>query len=236
MSLLELRDLCVSYGRVAGTRRLNLTIHEADTVALIGANGAGKSSALKAITGLVRGYGGDVLWRGQSIKGAAASDIVKLGIGFSPEGRRVFPSLTVQENLRMGAFARGRDQQDERREQIFGYFPRLKERARQAAGSLSGGEQQMLAIGRALMSKPDLFLLDEPSLGLAPIVVERIGDILLEIQAREGLAFVLAEQNANWAMRVARRTTILELGEKVFDDASESLLEDPKVQTAFLGV
>ena len=136
----------------------------------------------------------------------------------------------------MGAFARGHEHQDERRDQIFGYFPRLKERARQAAGSLSGGEQQMLAIGRALMSKPDLFLLDEPSLGLAPIVVERIGDILLEIQAREGLAFVLAEQNANWAMRVARRTTILELGEKVFDDASESLLEDPKVQTAFLGV
>jgi branched-chain amino acid transport system ATP-binding protein len=236
MSLLELRDLCVNYGRVAGTRGLNLTINEADTVALIGANGAGKSSALKAITGLVRGYGGDVLWRGRSIKGAPASDIVKLGIGFSPEGRRVFPSLSVQENLRMGAFARGHEHQDERRDQIFGYFPRLKERARQAAGSLSGGEQQMLAIGRALMSKPDLFLLDEPSLGLAPIVVERIGDILLEIQAREGLAFVLAEQNANWAMRVARRTTILELGEKVFDDASESLLEDPKVQTAFLGV
>lgn len=236
MSLLELRDLSVSYGRVAGTRGLNLTINEADTVALIGANGAGKSSALKAITGLVRGYAGDVLWRGQSIKGAPASDIVKLGIGFSPEGRRVFPSLSVQENLRMGAFARGREHQDERREQIFGYFPRLKERARQAAGSLSGGEQQMLAIGRALMSRPDLFLLDEPSLGLAPIVVERIGDILLEIQAREGLAFVLAEQNANWAMRVARRTTILELGLKVFDDASESLLEDPKVQTAFLGV
>ncbi len=136
----------------------------------------------------------------------------------------------------MGAFGRGGDRLAERMEQMFGYFPRLKERARQAAGSLSGGEQQMLAIGRALMSGPKLFLLDEPSLGLAPIIVERIGDILLEIQQREGLAFVLAEQNANWAMRVARRTAILQLGEKVFDDASAALLEDPKVQTAFLGV
>ncbi|HTK01283.1 MAG TPA: ABC transporter ATP-binding protein [Bordetella sp.] len=236
MSLLELRNLDVRYGRVAGTRSLNLSIGEAETVALIGSNGAGKSSTLKAITGLVNGYGGDVLWQGKSIKGMAASEVVKLGIGFSPEGRRVFPSLSVQENLKMGAFGRGRDRQAERMEQMFGYFPRLKERARQAAGSLSGGEQQMLAIGRALMSGPKLFLLDEPSLGLAPIIVERIGDILLEIQQREGLAFVLAEQNANWAMRVAHRTAILQLGEKVFDDASAALLEDPKVQTAFLGV
>jgi branched-chain amino acid transport system ATP-binding protein len=236
MSLLELRDLDVCYGRVAGTRKLNLTVNEAETVALIGSNGAGKSSTLKAITGLVRGYGGDVLWQGSSIKNKAASEVVQLGIGFSPEGRRVFPSLTVRENLKMGAFARGRDRIGERMEQMFGYFPRLKERTRQAAGSLSGGEQQMLAIARALMSGPKLFLLDEPSLGLAPIVVERIGDILLEIQQREGLAFVLAEQNANWAMRVAKRTAILQLGEKVFDDESESLLEDPRVQTAFLGV
>ena len=236
MSLLELRDLDVRYGRVAGTRKLNLTIGEAETVALVGANGAGKSSTLKAITGLVRDFGGDILWQGCSIKGARASDIVKLGIGFSPEGRRVFPSLSVQENLHMGAFGRGGERAAERMEQMFGYFPRLKERARQAAGSLSGGEQQMLAISRALMSGPRLFLLDEPSLGLAPIVVERIGDCLLEIQQREGLAFVLAEQNANWAMRVTRRTAILQLGEKVFDDASASLLEDPKVQTAFLGV
>jgi branched-chain amino acid transport system ATP-binding protein len=236
MSLLELRDLDVRYGRVAGTRQLNLSIGEADTVALIGANGAGKSSTLKAITGLVKGYGGDILWQGRSIKGMAASEVVKLGIAFSPEGRRVFPSLSVQENLKIGAFGRGGDRMAERMAQIFDYFPRLKERTRQAAGSLSGGEQQMLAIGRALMSGPKLFLLDEPSLGLAPIIVERMGDILLDIQQREGLAFVLAEQNANWAMRVARRTAILELGEKVFDDASEALLENPKVQTAFLGV
>ncbi|CAM3614632.1 ABC transporter ATP-binding protein [Bordetella sputigena] len=236
MSLLELRNLDVRYGRVAGTRAISLSIGEAETVALIGSNGAGKSSTLKAITGLVSGYGGDILWQGKSIKGLAASEVVKLGIGFSPEGRRVFPSLSVQENLKMGAFGRGGDRLAERMEQMFGYFPRLKERARQAAGSLSGGEQQMLAIGRALMSGPKLFLLDEPSLGLAPIIVERIGDILLEIQQREGLAFVLAEQNANWAMRVARRTAILQLGEKVFDDESAALLEDPKVQTAFLGV
>jgi branched-chain amino acid transport system ATP-binding protein len=226
----------VRYGPIEAVRDVSFTVDEGQIGAVIGANGAGKSSTLKAITGLVNGYGGDILWQGKSIKGLAASEVVKLGIGFSPEGRRVFPSLSVQENLKMGAFGRGGDRLAERMEQIFGYFPRLKERARQAAGSLSGGEQQMLAIGRALMSGPRLFLLDEPSLGLAPIIVERIGDILLDIQQREGLAFVLAEQNANWAMRVARRTAILELGEKVFDDASDALLEDPKVQTAFLGV
>ncbi len=236
MSLLELRDLEVRYGQVMGTRKLNLAIAAGETVALIGSNGAGKSSTLKAITGLVRHYGGDILWEGHSIKGRIASDIVKLGIGYAPEGRRVFPSLSVVENLKMGAFGRGQERAAQRIEEVYGYFPRLKERRRQAAGSLSGGEQQMLAIGRALMSGPRLFLLDEPSLGLAPIIVERIGDILLEIQAREGLAFVLAEQNANWAMRVAHRTAILQLGEKVYDDASEALLEDPKVQTAFLGV
>lgn len=236
MSLLELRDLEVRYGQVVGTRQLNLAVEAGETVALIGSNGAGKSSTLKAVVGLVRPYGGDVLWEGRSIKGLPACDVVKLGIGFSPEGRRVFPSLTVAENLKMGAFGRGGDSAAQRMEEVHGYFPRLKERSRQAAGCLSGGEQQMLAIGRALMSRPRLFLLDEPSLGLAPIVVERIGDILLEIQAREGLAFVLAEQNANWAMRVARRTAIMQLGEKVYDDPSEALLEDPRVQTAFLGV
>ncbi len=177
-----------------------------------------------------------MLWQGKSIKGLRASEIVKLGIGFSPEGRRVFPTLSVYENLKMGAFGRGGDMIGERAEQIFGYFPRLKERIRQAAGSLSGGEQQMLAIGRALMSWPKLFLLDEPSLGLAPIVVERIGDILTEIQRNEGLAFVLAEQNANWAMRVAGRTVILEVGSKVSDNDSATLLQDTKVQAAFLGL
>ncbi len=236
MALLELRELDVRYGRVVGTRKISLAIGEAETLALVGSNGAGKSSTLKAITGLVHDYGGDILWEGRSIKGKRASEIVKLGIGFSPEGRRVFPSLSVRDNLRIGAFGRGGDRLKERMEQIFGYFPRLKERARQLAGSLSGGEQQMLAIGRALMSGPKLFLLDEPSLGLAPIVVERIGDILLEIQQREGLAFVLAEQNANWAMRVARRTVILQLGEKLFDDTSRVLLEDARVQSAFLGL
>ncbi|WP_369797695.1 ABC transporter ATP-binding protein [Achromobacter sp. DH1f] len=234
--MLELRDLEVRYGPVAGTRKLNLTVEPGETLALIGSNGAGKSSTLRAVVGLARHYGGDVLWQGRSIKGLPASDVVRLGIGFSPEGRRVFPSLTVAENLKMGAFGRGGESATARLEEIHRYFPRLKERSRQAAGSLSGGEQQMLAIGRALMSRPQLFLLDEPSLGLAPIVVERIGDILLEIQAREGLAFVLAEQNANWAMRVARRTAILQLGEKVYDDPSEALLSDPRVQTAFLGV
>ena len=236
MSLLAIDNLQVRYGQVTGVNGLSLEVNESETVALIGSNGAGKSSTMKAIMGLVPLAGGDIRWRGESWKGKKPSDIVRLGIGYSPEGRRVFPQLSVYENLKVGAFSRRDGSFEARLEQIHGYFPRLKERSRQRASSLSGGEQQMLAIGRALMSFPKLFLLDEPSLGLAPIIVERIGEILLAVQKREGIAIILAEQNANWAMQVAGRAVILELGIKTAEGASAELMRDPKVQRAYLGI
>jgi len=236
MSHLAVDDLQVRYGGVTATHGVSLRVEAGETVALVGANGAGKSSTLRAIMGLVAVAGGDIRWRGDSLKGKKPSDIVRLGIGFSPEGRRVFPGLTVQENLKVGAFSRQDGSFASRLEQIYGYFPRLAERSRQRARSLSGGEQQMLAIGRALMSFPQLFLLDEPSLGLAPIVVERIGEILLEVQKREGIAIILAEQNAGWAMQIASRTVILELGVKTAEGASSDLMRDPGVQRAYLGI
>jgi branched-chain amino acid transport system ATP-binding protein len=235
MSLLTATDLQVRYGQVTGVHRLSFHVAERETVALVGSNGAGKSSTLKAIIGLVPIAGGDITWRGETLKERKPSEIARLGIGFSPEGRRVFPQLSVYENLRVGAFTRS-DDFETRLEQICDYFPRLRERARQRASSLSGGEQQMLAIGRALMSFPKLFLLDEPSLGLAPIIVERIGDILMEVQKREGISIILAEQNANWAMRIADRAVILELGAKAAEGPASELMRDPKVQRAYLGV
>jgi branched-chain amino acid transport system ATP-binding protein len=236
MSLLVIDDLQVRYGQVTGTDRVSFSIGEGEAVALVGSNGAGKSSTLKAVMGLVAPAAGDIRWRGESLKGKKPSDIVRLGIGFSPEGRRVFPQLSVYENLKVGAFSRRDDSFPARLEQIYEYFPRLRERSRQRSSSLSGGEQQMLAIGRALMSFPKLFLLDEPSLGLAPIIVERIGEILLEVQKQEGIAIILAEQNANWAMRVATRAVILELGRKTSEGLSADLMRNPKVQSAYLGI
>ena len=236
MSLLAVNDLEVRYGQVTGTNGISFRLSEGESLALIGSNGAGKSSTMKAIMGLVPVAGGDILWRGESLKGKRPSDMVRLGIGYSPEGRRVFPQLTVHENLKIGAFSRRDGSFEGRIEQIYGYFPRLRERAKQRSSSLSGGEQQMLAIGRALMSFPKLFLLDEPSLGLAPIIVERIGEILLEVQKQEGIAIILAEQNANWAMQVATRAVILELGTRTAEGLSADLMRDPKVQSAYLGI
>jgi branched-chain amino acid transport system ATP-binding protein len=236
MPLLALSDLQVRYGQIRGTDGLSLTLNEGDILALVGSNGAGKSSTLKAILGMVSYPTGDVLWQGQSLKRRKPSEIMRLGIGFSPEGRRVFPGLSVFENLKIGAYSRKSEEFDERLEQIYHYFPRLRERSRQRASSLSGGEQQMLAIGRALMSRPKLFLLDEPSLGLAPVIVEKIGEILTEIQEKEGISVILAEQNARWAMGVASRAVILELGRKVAEGPASELMQDPKVQSAFLGV
>jgi branched-chain amino acid transport system ATP-binding protein len=234
MLLLTLTDLQVRYGQIFGTHGLSFELGERETLALVGANGAGKSSTLRAIVGIVK-YDGDVLWQGRSLKRIKTSKIVRLGIGFSPEGRRVFPQLSVYENLKIGAYSRP-EGFEERVEQMFTYFPQLRGRSRQRASSLSGGEQQMLAIGRALMSRPKLFLLDEPSLGLAPIIVEKIGDILKEVQEREGISIILAEQNARWAMTLASRAIILELGRKVAEGLSSELMGDPKVQSAYLGI
>src|SRR5262245_57714570 len=236
MPLLAINDLQVRYSEVIGINGLSLDVGEGEILALVGSNGAGKSSTIKAIMGLAPMAGGDILWRGESLKGKRPSDIVRLGIGFSPEGRRVFPQLSVYENLKVGAFSRQDGSFEARLDQIYGYFPRLKERSGQRSSSLSGGEQQMLAIGRALMSFPKLFLLDEPSLGLAPIIVERIGEILREVQEREGIAIILAEQNANWAMQLATRAVILELGVKKVEGKSTDLMRDPKVQAAYLGI
>jgi branched-chain amino acid transport system ATP-binding protein len=205
-------------------------------VALIGANGAGKSSTLKAVLGMVTYPQGRILLDGTDLKGLRPSQVMRRGIGYSPEGRRVFPQLSVADNLQVGGISRPSVEVPERMERIFGYFPRLKERAGQRAGSLSGGEQQMLAIGRALMSKPSLLMLDEPSLGLAPVIVERIGEVLAEIQATENLAVLLAEQNATWALSLARRGVILDLGRIRMAGEAAALLDDPDVRKAYLGV
>jgi branched-chain amino acid transport system ATP-binding protein len=236
MPLLTLSNLDVRYGQIAGTNDLSFELERGEILALVGSNGAGKSSTLKAILGMASYRSGQIIWQGEDLKGRRPSEIVRKGIGFSPEGRRVFPGLTVLENLNVGAYSRAREELAERIEQIYDYFPRLRERSKQRASSLSGGEQQMLAIGRALMSRPKLFLLDEPSLGLAPIIVERIGDILKGVQQREGLTVILAEQNANWALALADRAVILELGRKAAEGPSAALLRDPKVQSAYLGI
>ncbi|WP_233234989.1 ABC transporter ATP-binding protein [Bordetella sp. LUAb4] len=236
MPLLSVSDLNVRYGQIQGTQSVSLEVEAGQTVALIGANGAGKSSTLKAILGLVRWHSGSIRLQDRDLRGLAPHDILRAGVGFSPEGRRVFAQLSVMENLRVGGYSRSADQVQARIEQMFTYFPRLKERHRQDAGSLSGGEQQMLAIGRALMSFPKLFLLDEPSLGLAPIIVDRIGEILQEIQRTEGLAIMLAEQNATWALSIAHRGVILEMGRNIDDGDSATLRASPKIRSAYLGL
>jgi branched-chain amino acid transport system ATP-binding protein len=236
MPKLSVEGLKVTYGPIIGTDGVSLTVDEGETVALIGSNGAGKSSTLKAILGMVTYSEGRITLDGNDLKGLKPSQAMRRGIGFSPEGRRVFPQLSVLDNLRVGGISRPKEELPGAIERIYGYFPRLKERASQAAGSLSGGEQQMLAIGRALMSKPSLLMLDEPSLGLAPVIVERIGEVLGEIQASEGLAVLLAEQNATWALSLARRAVILDLGRIRMTGAAEALLDDPAVRRAYLGI
>jgi len=237
MTLLEVDSLQVNYGQIKGTDGLSFTVNERETVALVGVNGAGKSSTVKAIVVLHNHYTGTILWKkSQDLKQLPPSDIVRVGIGYSPEGRRVFPAMSVEDNLRVGAFTISRDRFRERCEQMYDYFPRLRERFRQRAGSLSGGEQQMLAIARALMTSPQLLLLDEPSLGLAPIVISHIGEIIKQIQEKEGLSVILAEHNVNWALRVAQRAVILELGRVVMEGSAAELMKDPAVQSAYLGV
>jgi branched-chain amino acid transport system ATP-binding protein len=236
MPKLVIENLKVTYGPIVGTDGVGLTLDAGETVALIGANGAGKSSTLKAILGMATYPQGTIVLDGRDLKGLKPSQVVRLGVGYSPEGRRVFPQLSVLDNLRVGGITRAKDELPERIERIYGYFPRLKERADQRAGSLSGGEQQMLAIGRALMSKPTLLMLDEPSLGLAPVIVERIGEILAEVQASEGLAVLLAEQNATWALSLAKRAVILDVGRIRMTGDAARLLDDPAVRKAYLGV
>jgi branched-chain amino acid transport system ATP-binding protein len=236
MPKLIIESLKVTYGPIVGTDGVTLALEAGETVALIGANGAGKSSTLKAVLGMATYSLGSITLDGIDLKGLKPSQVVRRGVGYSPEGRRVFPQLSVLDNLKVGGISRDPAELPVRLSRIYGYFPRLKERARQRAGNLSGGEQQMLGIGRALMSQPSLLMLDEPSLGLAPVLVEHIGEILREIQKTEGLAVLLAEQNATWALSLASRAVILDVGRVRMTGNATDLLDDPAVQRAYLGV
>jgi branched-chain amino acid transport system ATP-binding protein len=235
MPLLELEGVDVSYGSVRATHGISLTVAEGETLALVGSNGAGKSSTLKAIMGMAPVSRGRVRLNGADVTGLKPSQVVRLGVGYAPEGRRVFPLLSVLDNLRTGAYTLPRARFRSRLEQMYTYFPRLQERAGQLCGSLSGGEQQMLAIARALMSCPRLFLVDEPSLGLAPVIVQRIGQLIAEIQQSERLAVILAEQNALWAMGLAQRTAVIDLGRIKIEGPSEVLRHNEDVRRAYLG-
>jgi branched-chain amino acid transport system ATP-binding protein len=233
--MLELQNIDVHYGAIRALRDLSLVVHRGEVVTLIGANGAGKSTTLRAITGLLRPKKGRVLFEGEEITGEPAHRLVARGISMSPEGRGVFPNLTVLENLEMGAYLekdRGRFQRN--LERAFALFPRLRERMKQRAGTLSGGEQQMLAMARALMSSPKLLLLDEPSLGLAPLVCQTIFRTIDEIKAA-GTTVLLVEQNANAALKHADRGYVLETGAVVLEGTAGAIASDPRVRAAYLG-
>lgn len=235
MPQLTVSDLNVRYGRVIGTHGVSFSVEAGEIFALVGSNGAGKSSAIKAILGMAHYASGSITFEGENMRGLKTSEIVRRGIAISPEGRRVFGQLSVAENLRMGAFTRPRDEADQRVEQIYAYFPRLKERWKQHAASLSGGEQQMLAIGRALMSSPRLLLLDEPSMGLAPQFIRQIFSIITEIN-KQGTTVLLVEQNANQALARANRAFVLETGSITRSGTGRELLADPAIKEAYLGV
>ncbi len=233
--MLEVTGLHVAYGGIQAVRSITFHVNEGETVALIGANGAGKSSTLKAISRVIDAVGGDVHFCGEKISRIAPHDIIRKGIALVPEGRGVFPRLTVLENLHMGAYIHDSTVNTEKDlKMVFGYFPRLKERESQLAGTLSGGEQQMLAIGRALMSRPKMLLLDEPSMGLAPIMVQKIFEVVRAVAA-DGMTILLIEQNAKLALQCSQRGYVMESGEITLNGDSASLLGDPKVRAAYLG-
>ena len=231
--ILSIKDLKVSYGGIEAVKGISFDVRQGEIVTLIGANGAGKSSTLRAISGLVKPSGGSISFEGQDITGKNPTDIVKQGVTLVPEGRRIFADLTVLENLRIGAYLRHDDLKDDI-EWVYSLFPRLKERSWQAGGTLSGGEQQMLAAGRALMSRPKLIMMDEPSLGLAPIVVRGIFDIIREINKR-GTTILLIEQNANMALQTADTGYVMETGRITLTGTGEELLKNEAVQAAYLG-
>lgn len=234
--MLEVRDLHVNYGAISALHGISLRVEAGQIVTLIGANGAGKSTTLRAISGLVRARSGVIHFDGQDITALAPHLIVGRGVAQSPEGRMVFSNLTVMENLRMGAYLR-HDHSGIARDldYVFGIFPRLKEREKQTAGTLSGGEQQMLAIGRALMSKPKCLMLDEPSLGIAPLLVKTIFEKIVEVNRELGLTILLVEQNANLALEVSHYGYVLETGRIILEDKSAALRENAEVRAAYLG-
>jgi len=234
--ILELRDVNAHYGNIQALKGISLKAYPGEIVTIIGGNGAGKSTTLMSICNIVKATGGDILYQGRSILGLAPAKLAPMGLCQVPEGRRIFPRLSIEENLDMGAFFR-KDKVEIRRdmEKIFELFPVLRQRRRQAGGTLSGGEQQMLAIGRALMGRPKLLLLDEPSLGLAPLVVQRIFRIIEDINKEQGTTILLVEQNANVALHMANRGYVLEIGKVVMEGKAPDLLGNPAIRAAYLG-
>ncbi len=231
--ILSIHDLSVNYGGIEAVKGISFDVHEGEIVTLIGANGAGKSSTLRTIAGLVKPSGGTVNFRGDNITGRDATTIVKKGITLVPEGRHIFPDLTVLENLKVGAYLRSDDISGDI-QWVYDLFPRLRERSWQAGGTLSGGEQQMLAVGRALMARPKLIMMDEPSLGLAPLVVRDIFEIIRQIN-RQGVSILLIEQNANMALKVADSAYVMETGCITLSGAGKDLLNNEAVKKAYLG-
>jgi branched-chain amino acid transport system ATP-binding protein len=234
--LLEVENLNVFYGAIHALQGISFNIEEGEIVTLIGANGAGKSTILRTISGIIRPRSGRILFKGEDITLTPAENIVRKGISHVPEGRKIFAPLTVKENLEMGAYIiKDKSEKDRLMERVFKSFPRLKERIGQLGGTLSGGEQQMLATGRGLMSKPSLLLLDEPSMGLSPILVQEIFSIIKEINA-QGTSILLVEQNAQIALSVAHRSYVLETGNIVLSGPAKEIAENPKVKAAYLGI
>ena len=231
--ILEIKNLSVSYGGIEAIKNILLDVEAGSIVTLIGSNGAGKSSTLRSIAGIVKAKSGEVLFEGENILGLSPDQIVKRGVTLVPEGRRVFPNLTVAENLHVGAYLRKDDIKPDL-EYVYELFPRLKERSWQFAGTLSGGEQQMLAVGRAMMARPKLIMMDEPSLGLAPLIVQGIFDIIRTIN-KAGITVLLIEQNANMALKVADYAYVMQTGEITLSGTGAELLEDEEVKEAYLG-
>jgi branched-chain amino acid transport system ATP-binding protein len=240
-TLLKVTNLSASYGAIKALHNVSLSVRKGEIVTLLGANGAGKSTTLRCISGLIRPTGGIIEFQGQSLIGIEAHEIVKRGLAHAPEGRRIFAEMSVRENLEMGAYIRStKTAQDKKEieedlEETFKLFPRIKERLKQVAGTLSGGEQQMLAIARALMQRPKLLMLDEPSLGIAPVLVEAIFKALLEVNRRRGMTLLLVEQNAAAALSIAHRAYVLESGFTTLSGLAKDLARDPKVKSAYLG-
>ena len=232
--MLRVSGLRVAYGGIQAVKGISFEVHEGELVSLIGANGAGKTTTLKAITGLQPVAAGEIVYLGRNIKGQGAWDLVKQGLVMVPEGRGTFTRMTITENLQMGAFVRRDAEVEADMETVFTLFPRLKERLHQLAGTMSGGEQQMLAMGRALMSRPKVLLMDEPSMGLSPIMVDKIFEVVNDIHGR-GTTILLVEQNASRALQLADRGYVMESGEITMSGAGRSLLNDPKVRAAYLG-
>jgi branched-chain amino acid transport system ATP-binding protein len=233
-TLLKVNGLRVAYGGIQAVKGISFDVNEGELVSLIGANGAGKTTTLKAVTGLQPAAAGDIEYLGRSIKGQGAWDLVKQGLVMVPEGRGVFARMTITENLQMGAFVRNDQEIEADIEKVYAIFPRLKERRNQLAGTMSGGEQQMLAMGRGLMARPKVLLMDEPSMGLSPIMVDKIFEVVNDIHGR-GVTILLVEQNASRALELATRGYVMDSGEVTMSGPAKQLLSDPKVRAAYLG-